>query len=170
MEIYVFDKDLNVQGILGSYSSLIWRRRYSKHGDFELHCALTEENLSLLKKGNVLWKNDDEEGGYIQYRKLAMNTNGDEVLAIQGRFLTGYLNRRIIWGTESLNMTSELTMRELINKNVINPINLDRKIDLVTLGEVKGYGQTRNLRTSYANLLDKIEDIASASELGFRSL
>lgn len=170
MEVYVFDKELNMQGILGSYTSLIWRRRYSNHGNFELHCALNSTNFELLKKGNVIWKNDDAEAGYIQYRNLAMDDNGDEFLVVQGKFTTGYLNRRIIWGTESLNMTSELAMRELINKNAINPINLDRKINLMALGEVKGYGQTRNLKTSYANLLDKVEEIANTAELGIRTI
>lgn len=170
MEIYVFDNELNLQGILGQYTSLIWRRRYSKHGDFELHCLLTPEHLDLLKIGNIIWKNDDAEAGYIQYRNLSMNDDGDEVLVVQGKFLTGYLNRRIIWGTENLNMTSELTIRELIDKNVINPSDLDRKINIMALSEVKGYTQTTNLQTSYKNLLDEIEDIASTSELGIRTL
>lgn len=159
-----------MQGILGGYSSLIWRRRYSIHGNFELHCALTEENLSLLKKGNIIWKNDDEEAGYIQYRNLSMDDNGDEFLVVQGKFLTGYLNRRIVWGNENLNMTSELAMRELVNKNAINPLDAYRKIDLMVLGEVRGYTQQSNTQTSYVNLLDKVEEVANTSELGIRSI
>ena len=166
MEVYIFDKELNLEGILGSYTSLIWRRRYSTHGDFELHCALTPETLNLLKRGNLIWKNDDAEAGYIQYRNLALNDDGDEILVVQGKFLTGYLNRRIIWGTENLNTTSELAMRELIDKNCINPSDTDRKIDLIALNEVKGYTQTSNIQTSYANLLDKVEEIANTAELG----
>lgn len=170
MDLYVFDKALDMLGILEGYASLIWRRRYSKHGDFELHCALNIDNLSLLKKGNIVWKNDDQEAGYIQYRNLAMDGNGDEILVVSGKFLTGYLNRRIIWGIENLNTTSESAIRELIDKNCINPIDIDRKISLVSLGGVKGYTQSTNLQTSYVNLLDKIEDIANTSELGIRTI
>lgn len=170
MELYIFDRELDFKGILEGYTSLIWRRRYSKHGDFELHCALTFENLELLKKGNVIWKNDDEEAGYIQYRNLAMDQEGKEILVVSGKFLTGYLNRRIIWGIENLNTTSELAIRELIDKNVVNPLDADRKIALAMLGEVKAYAQTTNMQTSYVNLLDKVEDIANTSELGIRTL
>ena len=170
MEIYVFDKELDFRGLLEGYTSLIWHRRYSKHGDFELHCVLNSENLELLKKGNVIWKNDDEEAGYIQYRNLSMDNEGNEFLVVQGKFLTGYLNRRIIWGIENLNTTAELAIRELINNNVINPLDIDRKIDMVALGEVKGYTKTTNLQTSYENLLDKVEDIANTAELGIRTL
>lgn len=170
MELYIFDREVDFKGILEGYTSLIWRRRYSKHGDFELHCALTFENLELLKKGNVIWKNDDEEAGYIQYRNLNINNDGDEVLVVQGKFLTGYLNRRFIWGTENLNSTSELAIRTLINNNATNPSDTDRKLSLMALSEVKGYTQTTNMQTSYANLLDKVEEIANTSELGIRTI
>lgn len=170
MEVYVFDRNLIMQGLIESYTSLIWRRRYSNHGNFELHCSLTPENLELLKKDNIIWKNDDEEAGYIQYRNLALNSNGDEVLVVQGKFLTGYLNRRIIWGTENLNMASELAIRQLINNNAINPLDVDRKINLLALGEVKGYAQLTNMQTSYKNLLDEVEMIASTAKLGIRTI
>lgn len=170
MELYIFDKDLNFQGILENYSSLIWRRKYSKCGEYELHCSLTMETLNLLKKGNIIWKKDDLEAAYIEYRNLRQDREGKEVLAIKGKFLTGYLGRRIVWGTENLNMTSELAVRELINKNAIDPTNIDRKIELVALGEVKGYTQETNIQTSYKNLLETVEEIANTSELGIRTL
>ena len=46
---------------------------------------------------------------------------GRETLVVQGKFLTGYLGRRIIWNRENLNTTSENAIRELINKNAITP-------------------------------------------------
>ena len=171
MEIYIFDKALNMKGILGSYSSLIWRRKYSKHGDFELHCALNSINLELLKKGNVIWKNDDdEEAGYIEYRNLKQDATGKEVLVLKGKFLTGYLDRRIIWNRLNLNTASELAIRELINSNVINPMDTTRKIDLMALGELKNYSQSLNKQVSYKNLLETIEEIANVSELGFKTI
>lgn len=170
MELYIFDRDLNFQGILEEYFSLIWRRKYSKCGDFEIHCSLTPETLNLLKKGNVVWKKDEKEAGYIEYRNLRQDREGKEVLVIKGKFITGYLGRRIIWGIETLNTTSELATRELVNKNAINPSNIDRKIDSMSLGEVKNYTQETNIQTSYANLLETVEEIASVSELGIRTL
>jgi len=170
MEIYVLDRELDFKGILEEYTSLIWRRRYSKHGDFELHCSLTPDTLILLKKGNVIWKKDDDEAGYIEYGNLKQDTAGKEVLVVKGKFLTGYLARRIIWEMKNLNTTSELAIRELINSNVINPIDTTRKIDLMALNEVRNYTQTINKQVSYKNLLETIEEIAGVSELGIRTL
>lgn len=168
MELYIFDRELNFQGILEDYSSLIWRRKYSKCGEFELHCSI--DNLELLKKGNIIWKKDDDEAAYIEYRNLKQDTTGKEILVLKGKFLTGYLGRRIIWEMKNLNTTSELAIRELISNNATNPMDIDRKIDLMALGEVKNYTQTTNIQVSYKNLLETVEEITNTSELGIRTL
>ncbi|MDR7870302.1 MAG: siphovirus ReqiPepy6 Gp37-like family protein [Tissierellaceae bacterium] len=170
MELYIFDRNLNFQGILESFFSLRWVRRYSKCGVFELHCSLTPETLGLLNRGNVIWKKGDLEAGYIEYRNLKQDSEGNEVLVVKGKFLTGYLGRRIIDETENFNTTSEIAIKELINKNCINPINPDRKINLLTLGELKNYTQNVNYQVSYKNLLEEIESISNTSELGIRTL
>lgn len=170
MELYIFDRNLNFQGILESFFSLIWTRRYSKCGEFELHCSLTSETLNLLQRSNVIWKKDDLEAGYIEYRNLKQDAEGKEVLVIKGKFLTGYLNRRIIWGIENLNTTAELAMRQLINNHAINPANTDRKIDMLTLGDLKGYTNNIDKQVSYKNLLETVEEISSTDGLGIRTL
>lgn len=161
---------MNFKGILENYFSLRWIKRYSRCGEFELHCSLTKESLDLLKKGNIIWKRDDSEGAYVEYRNLRQDTEGKEVLVVKGKFLTGYLNRRIIWGVENLNTTSEMAIRELINNNAINPTNTDRKINLMALGVLNGYTQTLNRQVSYKNLLETVEEIANTFELGIRTL
>lgn len=168
--LYVFDKELNFQGLIEGYFSLRWVRRHSKSGEFELHCGLTIEALSLLKKGNIVWKKDDLEAGYISHRNLKQDAEGKEILVVRGKFSTGYLGQRIIWGTETINTTTELGMRQLIDKNCINPTNIDRKINLLTLGDLKNFTDILNYQVSYKNLLGEIESIATTNELGIRTL
>lgn len=168
--LYVFDRELNFQGIIEGYFNLRWIRRYSKCGEFELHCGLSNEILNLLKKGNIVLKKGDLEAGYISHRNLKQDTEGKEILIVRGKFLTGYLGQRIVWGTETLNTTSELGMRQLIDKNCINPTNIYRKIELITLGELRNYPDLLNYQVSYRNLLDEVESIADTNELGIRTL
>ncbi len=168
--LYVFDRELNFQGIIEGYFNLRWLRKYGKCGEFELHCGLTNKILSMLKKGNIVWKKDDLEAGYISHRNLKQDTEGKEILVVRGKFLTGYLGQRIIWGTETINTTAELGMRQLINKNGINPDNIDRKINLLTLGALKSFPDLLNYQVSYKNLLDEIESIATTNELGIKTL
>ncbi|CAK7001865.1 siphovirus ReqiPepy6 Gp37-like family protein [Tissierella sp.] len=170
MDLYVFDRNLNFKGLLESYYSLRWIRRYHKSGEFELHCGLTPDSLVLLQRDNVIWKKDDLEAGYIEYRNIRQDQEGKEILVIKGKFLTGYFNRRIIWGLENFNTAAESAMRALINKNCINPVDINRKIPLLILGEVKEYAQTVNFQTSYANVLEQLENLSNVSELGYRTL
>ncbi|CDV96346.1 Phage-related protein [Desulfitobacterium hafniense] len=170
MELYVFDKDLNHLGLVEGFFSLRWIRRYSKCGEFELQCGLTPSTLSLLQRGNIIWKNDDTEAGYIEYRNITLNALKEEVLVVSGKFLTGYLGRRIIWGTERIYGTAEVAIRTLVYNHAINPSNTDRIIPLLELGDLKGYEQEISKQSSYSNLLDTIENIATASELGLRTM
>ncbi len=169
MELYVFDKELNFLGILDGFFSLRWVRRYSKCGEFELHCGLTPATLNLLNRGNIIWKNDCTEAGIIEYRNITLNVQKEEVLIVSGRFLTGYLNRRIIWGTERLYGKAEVVIRTLVKNHAINPDNPERVIPMLELGTLKGFTQEVSKQVSYSNLLETIEGIALASGFGFRT-
>ena len=50
MELYIFDRELNLINIVDNFKSLIWTRRYYKSGEFELHIPLTSENIKYLIK------------------------------------------------------------------------------------------------------------------------
>lgn len=170
MELYIFDRGLNFIGILDTFFSLRWIRRYHKYGEFELHCSLTPQNLELLKRENVIWKKEDEEAGYIEYINLKQDTEGNEILVVKGKFLTGYFDRRIIWGQEIFNTTVENAMRTTVDKNCINPADLDRIMPGLILGTTKGFIQNINYQVTYKNLLDELEKLSITSGLGYRTI
>jgi len=122
----------------------------------------------LLARGNIIYKKGDTEAGYIEYRNLKQDTEGKEILAIKGKFLTSYLNRRIIWGTNIFNTTSENAMRTLISDSCISPSDSNRIIPNVILGALQGYTDTVDYQVSYANLADELENLSNISNLGHR--
>jgi hypothetical protein len=168
MELYIFNRSIEFQGILEGYTSLRWTRRYYKSGEFELQCALTPENLYLLQEENIIYKKGDNEAGYIEYRNLKQDAEGKEILVIKGKFITSYLNQRIIWGTEILNVTAENAMRTLVDHNCINPTDNSRIIPNLILGTLNNFTQTVNYQVSYANLSDELENLSNLSNLGHR--
>lgn len=168
MELYIFDKELNLIHIVENFTSLIWTRRYYKIGEFELHLPLTIENVEFLIKGNIIYKKDDLEAGYIETRQIEVNEEGKEILQIKGKFITNYTNRRINWGQLLFNGKSEALMRKLINDNCINPSNSSRKIPLLELGELKNYTETIEYQNSYGSLEEELESIALTNEFGYR--
>jgi hypothetical protein len=168
MELFIFNKALELQGIVDVFSSLQWIRRYYKAGEFELHCDLTVDNLNLLQKENIIYKNGDTEAGYINYRDFKKDTDGKETLIIKGRFITHYTDRRIVWGTELINDTVENAMRTLITNNCISPTDNGRIIPNLILGNFNSFTQTVNYQVSYKKLSDELENLSNISDLGHR--
>lgn len=169
MELYIFNKNLELKGILDTFTSLRWIRRYHKSGEFELHCPLNTNTLELLKKENIIYKKGDKEAGYIETRQLNIGTDGQELLEVKGKFLTNYLRRRINWGQLIFNGKTEELMRKLVNDNAINPSNVNRKIPNLILGSLKNFDDTIQYQDSYGNILSCLESISNTSNLGFKN-
>lgn len=170
MELIIFDKDINFIGILEKQFSYRKVRRYNKCGEFEIHTSFDTSLLEQLKLGNIIYKRGDLEAGYIDYRNISLNEQGQETLIIKGKLLSGYLGKRIINGIININDTIEDGVRSLVESQAITPIDLDRKIPYLALGALKGYTEPLELQSVYKNLLMEIEDVTMAYELGFRTL
>lgn len=169
MDIYVFNKQLNRIGVIDTYNTFIWNRKYYDVGDFELHLPLVPTNLELLCIGNIICKNNDlKEAGYINYRNLIQEENGEEKLIIKGKSLKGYISNRIIWNTTQLKDKAEICIRKLVNENCIVPSNENRKINNLILGGLKNFNQELNYQVSYKNVMDEINKISLMNNLSSR--
>lgn len=170
MELYVFNRELNLIGILDTFTSLRWIRRYHKTGEFELHCSLDSNTLSLLQRENIIYKKGDVEAGYIETRQLKLDGIGREYLEIKGKFLTNYNDRRISWDRINFTGKTEELMRKLVNDNIISPSNINRKIPNLILGEIKNYAEDIKYQNSFGNVLEQLENLSNTSNLGYRNL
>ncbi|EDT84703.1 siphovirus ReqiPepy6 Gp37-like family protein [Clostridium botulinum] len=170
MELYIFNRDLELKGILDTFTSLRWIRRYNKSGEFELHCALNSNTLELLKRDNVVYKKNDVEAGYIETRQLKIGEDGQEYLEVKGKFLTNYLDRRISWDRVSFDGKTEDLMRELVNYNAINPTNINRKIPNLILGDLKNFTEDIKYTNSFGNIIEQLENISNTNNLGYKNI
>ena len=68
MELYVYSRDMTLQGIVEKISSLIWTRRYWSCGEFKLLVPFTEEHARLLVKENIIIKRGGNEAAEIRYQ------------------------------------------------------------------------------------------------------
>ncbi|NFD29670.1 hypothetical protein EXN57_14345 [Clostridium botulinum] len=170
MELYILSRDLELIGILDTFTSFRWIRRYFKSGEFELHCALDSNTLELLKRDNVVYKKNDVEAGYIETRQLKIGEDGQEHLEVKGKLLTNYLDRRISWDRVNFDGKAEVLMRNLVLENAIKPTNINRKIQNLTLGSLKGFNKDIKYQNSFGNVLQQLENISNTSNLGYRNL
>jgi len=167
VDLEVYSRDLVFLGIVDNFEVLNWHRKYYTAGSFELTCPLTQDNLELLKKENIIYKSDGE-AGFIHYRNIKLNREGKEVINVKGSFLTALVGRRIIWGQLCFNGKVEELYRKIIDDNCINPSDINRKIPLLKLGELKNYTEDITYQNSYGNVLEQLEKLSETYEIGYR--
>jgi hypothetical protein len=124
-------------------------------------------NAALLQVGNWLWKNDDEEIGMIEHIELSQTDK--ETITVSGRFATGLLARRIIWGTETYNGNLNGCVAELLNNHLISPTDPSRAIPGVTFSSPALAIPVRT-QYSYKNLLDSVTELLTAADVGIKTV
>lgn len=159
MEIVLYNSDLQRQGIVENQSSLIWTRKYFESGNFELHAPLTNENVRLLAKENIVTKQDSIEAGIIEDISYIDSYDEKKIVA-SGRFMSSLLDRRLIKQTFSYSGKTEIAMRNLINYVVAIP--------RLTLGTIKGFDQTVIFQATMKELLSILIKLSKSSGIGFR--
>ncbi len=159
MEIRVYNSELDFQGIIENQTSLIWTRKYFEPGDCELHIPITADNLRLTRRGNLLWMKGKKEAAVIEDRKLEESDSRNEI-TVKGRFLSSYMDRRLIKSTVYFNGTVEEAMRQLL-KGVT-------EIPRVKLGALQEFSDRVEFQATYKNLLVYEEKLGRSANLGFR--
>lgn len=159
MELIIYDRELNRKGIIENQTSIIWTRKYYEPGNFEIHAPITKENLSLLSKGNLISKKDGIEAGVIESVENSENSQLNEI-TVKGRFLSSYLDRRLIKQTFTFNGFVEVAMRNLINY-------VD-SIPLLELGTLNNFNETVTFQATMKNLLSIITKLSKTSLIGYR--
>ena len=159
MEIRIYDDAMNFQGIIENQTSLLWDRRYDETGSFELHVPVTNYTIRLLQMGNLVWKRGAVEAGIIESRHIEEDADTREIVA-SGRFLTAYMDRRLIRPTFNFSGRAEVAMRTILSNAVAIPH--------VRLGTLMGYTETIEFQATYKKLLSTMQKIAKQCQLGFR--
>lgn len=169
MEIYVLDRDIHILGVFSTYESILWTTETHKPGTFKAVLVFTEEMNRILKRGNLLYKTDEEEPGIITRKYLKLDKYGQQTITIQGYMASRYMNQRIIWKKMVMKGTPEQIMRQMVEEQIINPEDSARKMPLIEMGEFKGYDDDPiEKQVTYDNLQESLTDVSKTSELGYR--
>jgi len=168
----VYDpKTLTPIGLLEEITSLLWTRRYWAVGEFKLLLPYTEHHAQIVKNGRLIGKRGDKELGEIRYISIRRNAWGMEEIEAQGKFLTNWLDKRMVWSRFMAEDNTQNILHTLVNQNAINPGKSDRIIpNLYSAGNEPptGAGVISFAAEQYKSLLKTCEDAARAAMLGFR--
>lgn len=159
MEVRIYGRDLYRKGQIENQTSLIWTRKFYEPGTFELHAPITDENLYLLQKDNIIGKKGSAEAGIIEDIEKEESDIKNEI-TVKGRFLSSYMDRRLIKKTVNFSGKTEVAMRQLYSGVVPLP--------LVELGSLNGFPETVEFQVTMKNLLTYESKLSRAGAIGFR--
>lgn len=168
MEFYIHNTALELVGIIDTFSSVIWTVKYNGVGDFELYFPAKEEILSVIKKNYFVTRPDSESAMIIKTIKFDSDEENGDFATITGVSLESILSQRVVWFQTNLNGRVEDCINQLIYTNCIAPIDPERVIPGLKLGEYKGFADNLNAQYEAINLLDCIMQICDAYALGFK--
>lgn len=167
--LYVCNENFERLGFIGNFSYLLWRKKYGPGSEAELHVDVTTKNIELLKKNNIIYRQDDNEAMYIYYRNFD-DSNGVEQLVVKCYSLFRWTDRRFLWQQYDFDATPEMIMRQMIIDTMINPIDLNRKIPQVKLSPAKNFGFSVQHQMTYKEVYESIEKLCETHEIGARCI
>lgn len=159
MEIRIYNPQMDFLGIIENQSSLQWIRRYNESGEFELHAPVVESTINLLRLGNLVWKRGAVDAGVIEYIYIEESALKNEITA-KGRFLTSYMDRRLIRPKFNFSGKVEIAMRTILTNAVAIPN--------VELGELNDFDEEIEFQATYKNLLSYENKLAKYANFGYR--
>lgn len=172
--IRIFNKELELLGEIDNYESLIFNRRFSRIGEFELYINMNKNNVDKLQVDNIiLIGNKKNKAGIIMHKENTYDENGEitDTLLIKGITLNGIVGKRIIVPEPGevysiATGSTENIIKTFVDKNCVNPIDIKRKFPKLIISENKNRGIHDKWRSSYENLSDKITEIAEYAQMG----
>lgn len=152
MELRIYLSDMSFQGIIDNFTSLIWTRKYQEVGTFEMHAPLVNENVELLKPNNLIKKSDET----VVIEDVTISNE----ITVKGRFLSSYLDRRLIRSTYSFS--------GLVEQAMYNLIGYCTPIPNLSTSTLKGLTETCTFQATMKNLLSIEQKLALTSGYGFK--
>lgn len=174
MEIRVYTPQLQFIGIIENYSSLLWNRKYSAAGSFELHVPIIADTLNYLIRGNVITYPGASEAGVIESIQAEQDAKSNQYV-IKGRFLESYLDRRLVYNTfasPTYNYSGlvEVGMRTILANAENIPLITMYDTEGTEPGQLHGYPETITFQATYQNLLKYESKLADSASMGFRCI
>ena len=170
MELFIYDSELALLGIVDEITSLIWTRRYWSCGEFSLLLPVTERHAELIRTGRYIMRKGDTEAGEISYISIRRDKNGLEQMEAQGRFLTHWIGNRIIEPYIVMTGSSHELLQTIVRDNLVSPMDVRRKVSNLGITDT-GALVTENVNYAseqFANALEECTSRAQLAKIGFR--
>lgn len=175
--IYVLNQDLELQGVIDEYVSIIWRPAYYDIGDFEIYLDATDKAIGLLRQNMYVVRSSDISvvDGVTIYKKvmiikniqLTTDVENGDFYCVTGRELKFLLHQRIVWGQRNIRDTVEYAIRRLIGSNAVEPVEPTRVIPNMQFEEPKGFTEKIDFQISNVQLDEAVIELCKTYNYGW---
>lgn len=174
MDINVFNKDLELVGVVDTVDSFLWIDRLNSYGEFELYTNVTVELLYLLQKDFYLKISQSDKSMIVESISVMTDAENGDKLIIRGRSLESILDRRIVLQQTIFDASSfQDGIEQILNENIISSSQPNRNVsNFVFSASVNATITALLLTAQYdgENIYDVVEYLSKKEEIGFRIL
>ena len=167
-ELYLLDSKLNKIHVIDTYLSVLWASRYNAVGDCELVISASMQNFQKIQESKYIVRDDDDMACEINKIEIKTDEENGNQLIISGTDIKNILYQRIVEKQTNFNGLVEDYIITLIEDSIINPTNMDRKIENFVLDTKKGCSETIKQQVTYNNVGEKIEELCKQYGWGFK--
>lgn len=170
MELYILDTGFDFVGVIDSYSSVLWNKKYNGTGECEIYAPCDNAMLSLLQMGNYVFRYDDDMFCRIDRVEIQTDVeNGDYIVATASDICT-ILSNRIVRRQIVFNGKVAEFIKKAVMDNAINPDVSARKIENLIFDDsnFSGFTDVIEIKTVSDDLLQLIQSTCEAYGYGFR--
>lgn len=171
MEPLILNEKFEKTNVLDTFESIIWTDRYSAYGDFEIYTSANKSIIDMAKPDYYISDNESEHMMIIEDLKLDSDVEFGNHYTITGRSLESILTRRIVWSQTVLDGYIEGQIEKLLNQNIINPSNTNRKIPNFIFEKSNDPTiQSLQIQAQFTgdNLYDAVKKICDTASIGFK--
>lgn len=150
MQVYILNPQYEKVGMIDEAESVLWNKKYNDAGYCEIYVPCSAEMFSLLASGNYVYRYDDDMFCKIETPEIETDVeNGDYIISTANDIAKVILSGRIVRWNVVYSGTVLGFVEKLLNDNVINPAQSQRKIANFSL-----YQMTAEERAQFTERID----------------
>lgn len=169
MELFIYNRDMTLLGVVDEIKALVWTRRYWDCGEFSLLVPMTDRHALLFTKGRIIARRDSDEAGQVRYINIARDQNGLEQMEVKGLFLTHWLGTRLLPERLVMAAPTQAILERVVRENLVAPADPRRIIPRLSIVPATVDAETVTCSVeALDNVLEVCSDRAKLAKIGFK--
>lgn len=164
MQVYILDANYNLLGVIDEAESVLWHKKYNDIGESEIYIPCNETYLELLKKGNYLYRFDDDMVCKIEKREIETDVENGDYLIVPATDICNMLSGRIVRWQVVYSGTVTGFLRKVLTDNVIAPAHGQTYRKIPAQGQTSVEGFDFVIDTSNGVTFDETIEVSAFTE------